>query len=125
MMITPLDPKSPILQPLAPLPGKRIQRSREERDAILDAFESSGLSAPDFAAYHHLNYQTFAAWRRRRRHEAAQTESAEFTFVEMTHSQQSEPPQAGVSISLAGGAQAVFDSEDQVPLVAALIKALV
>lgn len=41
--------------------------SDEQREALLDAYETSGLSGPQFAAQHGVNYQTFATWLQKRR----------------------------------------------------------
>ena len=45
----------------------RMRTTKEQREALLDAFEEGGLSGPDFARVHGVNYQTFASWRQNRR----------------------------------------------------------
>ena len=46
----------------------RVLTPPEEREALLDAFESQNeLSAPKFAEQRGINYQTFATWRQKRR----------------------------------------------------------
>ena len=47
----------------------RVSTSRERREALLDEFERSGLKGAQFARAAGLNYQTFAAWVQKRRHE--------------------------------------------------------
>ena len=47
----------------------RVSYSPEQREAILDEFERSGLKGAAFARTTGLQYQTFAAWIQRRRHE--------------------------------------------------------
>ncbi len=47
----------------------RIRTTREQREALLDAFEAGGLSGPEFTRIHGINYQTFATWRQKRRRE--------------------------------------------------------
>lgn len=47
----------------------RATTSRERREALLDEFERSGLKGTQFARAVGVNYQTFAAWVQRRRHE--------------------------------------------------------
>lgn len=47
----------------------RLSYSPEQREAILDEFERSGLKGAAFARTTGLPYQTFAAWIQRRRHE--------------------------------------------------------
>jgi hypothetical protein len=44
----------------------RVRVSPERRDALLDAFESCGVSAMEFAAHVGVKYQTFATWRQKR-----------------------------------------------------------
>ena len=44
----------------------RVRVSPERRDALLDAFESCGVSAVEFAAHVGVKYQTFATWRQKR-----------------------------------------------------------
>lgn len=45
----------------------RIRVSVSQREAILDACETSGMSGPQFAAHHGVKYQTFATWLQKRR----------------------------------------------------------
>ena len=40
----------------------RLCDSAEQRSALVEAYPSSGLSAPRFAAVHGVAYQTLAAW---------------------------------------------------------------
>lgn len=47
----------------------RVSTSRERREALLDEFERSGLKGAQFARAVGLNYQTFATWVQKRRHE--------------------------------------------------------
>jgi hypothetical protein len=47
----------------------RIGYSRGQREALLDEFERSGLKGAAFARMTGLQYQTFASWIQRRRHE--------------------------------------------------------
>jgi hypothetical protein len=45
----------------------RVKTSARQREAMLDEFERSGLSATKFAAVAGVNYQTFASWVQKRR----------------------------------------------------------
>jgi transposase-like protein len=45
----------------------RVWTPRAQREAALDEFERSGLSATKFAAHIGVKYPTFAAWRQQRR----------------------------------------------------------
>jgi transposase-like protein len=46
----------------------RTRMSQAQREAILDAFEASGMSGQAFALQHGINIQTFASWMQKRRH---------------------------------------------------------
>jgi transposase-like protein len=39
----------------------------EQKQAFVEAYETSGLSAPQFAAMHGVNYQTLVSWLKKRR----------------------------------------------------------
>lgn len=45
----------------------RITIGREQREAILNAFELSGMSGQAFAQHHGIKIQTFASWMQKRR----------------------------------------------------------
>jgi hypothetical protein len=45
----------------------RLRFTPEQRLALLDAYDASGLSGPKFAQLHGVNYQTFAGWFQRRK----------------------------------------------------------
>ena len=45
----------------------RVTVTREQREAMLDEFERSGLKGQPFARMAGVNYQTFASWIQRRR----------------------------------------------------------
>ena len=44
----------------------RVRVSAQRREALLDTFESCGVSALEFAAHVGVKYQTFATWRQNR-----------------------------------------------------------
>lgn len=46
----------------------RVTVSRAQREAILDAFEASGMTGQAFALHHGIKIQTFASWIQKRRH---------------------------------------------------------
>ena len=109
----------------------RMRFSRAQRERILCAFESSGMSAVGFAEHHGMKYQTLATWIQKQRRErgtcpeskAEPSTLAGFVEVEMAQ----EPPVAGASplvLKFPGGAQLVLSATDQVPVAAALLKAL-
>ncbi len=45
----------------------RMRTPASQREALLDAYGSSGLSGPEFAARHGVKYQTFATWLQKRK----------------------------------------------------------
>ncbi len=45
----------------------RFRYSPEQKQALIEAFEASGLSAPRFATLHGVNYQTLVYWMKKRR----------------------------------------------------------
>jgi hypothetical protein len=45
----------------------RIRFSRDQRETLMDAYEASGLSGPQFCALHGVKYQTFATWLQKRK----------------------------------------------------------
>ncbi|MFU8892295.1 MAG: IS66 family insertion sequence element accessory protein TnpA [Luteolibacter sp.] len=45
----------------------RYRYSPEQKQALIEAFEASGLSAPRFATLHGVNYQTLVYWMKKRR----------------------------------------------------------
>lgn len=45
----------------------RLRYTAEQKQALVDAYEASGLSGPRFAALHGVNYQTLVSWLKKRR----------------------------------------------------------
>ena len=43
----------------------RVRVSAQRREALLDAFESCGVSGVEFAAHIGVKYKTFATWRQK------------------------------------------------------------
>jgi hypothetical protein len=63
----------------------RVKTTAAQRAAVLDEFERSGLSGPQFARVAGIAYQTFATWVQKRRRGGkpqAIVESAQPCFVE-------------------------------------------
>lgn len=110
----------------------RTRTTKEQREAILDAFDKSGLSGPDFARVHEINYQTFATWRQKRRREqgnypkdpatskAVDKPLESFTLIEAAV----ENLHQGDSLTLEIGKEArlVITNSSQLPLAVALLK---
>jgi transposase-like protein len=49
----------------------RLRYTAEQKQAFIEAYETSGLSAPRFAALHGVNYQTLVSWLKKRRGDGA------------------------------------------------------
>jgi hypothetical protein len=102
----------------------RVHTPVDQRDALMDAFERSGLSGAQFARLHGLRYSTFAHWRQRRKKlRCAEPGEARplFEEVDVCSARQIS---AGLCISLPGGASVTIDRADQFPAVAALLNYL-
>ena len=104
----------------------RVRSTPEQRDAVLDAFEASALSGPEFARVHGINYQTFATWRqkrkRRRQGEAADPPAnSAITLMEATLSDDSA---RGLRIEIAGSARLLIRDRHDAKLAAQLLAEL-
>jgi DNA-binding transcriptional regulator/RsmH inhibitor MraZ len=64
----------------------RITVSRAHREALLEAFDQSTMSAQAFAQNHGVKYTTFANWlqRRRRAAEPPEAQAPRLTLAELT-----------------------------------------
>jgi len=102
----------------------RRRYTREYKNEVLAAYESSGMSGPAFAEHCGLKYPTFASWVSKRRREdtcgGAPENDRKFVLAEFAPS--TEP--GGIAVELPGGATVRLAATDQVELLAALIKAL-
>jgi len=115
----------------------RVATSREQREALLDEFERSGLKGAQFARTAGICYPTFAAWVQRRRHQRGGYDGR------LTAKAKQVPPslrliealaggadrhqtvyEVGLEIELPGGARLVLRNAQQAPLVAQLLKAI-
>lgn len=102
----------------------RRRYTREYKNEVLAAYESSGMSGPAFAEHCGLKYPTFASWVSKRRREDTGGEAPEndrkFVLAEFAAS--TEP--GGIAVELPGGVTARLAATEQVELLAALVKAL-
>lgn len=82
---------------------KRVRRSHEQWQEIVEQYQSSELSAPKFCAEHGISYASFSKWRHRLSN-ATEQSSARPAFVELT-----SPPvpqtQWHIELDLAPGIQ--------------------
>jgi transposase-like protein len=101
----------------------RVQVAQERREAILDEFERSGMSGIAFARHHGINYQTFAAWRQRRKKTPTVAPARKSSFV-LVEPAREVPSNLGLEIELGGGARVWIRSRADVGLAAELIRNL-
>ena len=105
----------------------RLRYSAEQKAAMVEACQASGLSGPRFAALHGVNYQTIAGWLQKRKWHSAPIipkppRSAAFSLVEAES--QVMPPAAAIELILPGGAKLTITASGHIPLAAALIREL-
>lgn len=109
----------------------------ERREALLDEFERSGLSAMKFAALVGVKYATFAYWvQRRRQARLAQPSQEGAAPMEQVEGSRGPEPvrlleafaesgrsslEGALTIELPGGARVVVDSLTQLPMIAELL----
>lgn len=101
----------------------RVQVPLERREAILDEFERSGMSGVAFARHHGIKYQTFAAWRQRRKKASTVSSARKSAFV-LVKPPREVPAGQGLEIELGGGARLWIRSRADVDLAAELIRNL-
>lgn len=107
----------------------RVKTPAARREQLLDEFERGGTSGQKFAELVGVKYQTFATWvQQRKRRRAAATKRktpAQVRWLEATvgkaddHSGTSNLP-----VLLPGGARLELTCAAQIPLAAALVRAL-
>lgn len=114
----------------------RLHFSHEQRETILDAFETSGLSGAAFARHCGINYQTLASWIQKRRQQRGDGDSgpspngAASSLVEVELNTESEKKHCQASdgstleIQLPGGARTQIDRRHSLALAAALLHEL-
>jgi transposase-like protein len=100
----------------------RVRTSKEQRRVILAEFAHSGLSAAQFARQTGLKYSTFALWVQRYRRTKRPDRKAPVRLLEAVVASASLSP--GLLVQLPGGARLEIRAAGQVPLVAALLRAL-
>jgi hypothetical protein len=108
----------------------RVWTPREQREAVLDEFERSGLPATKFAEHIGVKYPTFASWvqkRRRRRGDGAarsRKEPAALKWVEATVDDAEVGTARALVVHLPGGARIEVADAAQAVLAAQLLRAL-
>jgi transposase-like protein len=105
----------------------RVRTSKEQRCHILAEFERGGVSAAEFAKRSGIKYSTFAGWLQRHRRAKPKGQSPSMRLLEAVVEQTqggTTPSASSVRVRLAGGTQIEITDAKQIPLAAALVRAL-
>ena len=109
----------------------RVRSPRVRREALLEEFEKSGVSAKKFAALVGVNYQTFASWVQARRKMRGQQAPAagpvrlwEAVVEEGRCGDRESAGAPELWIELPGGSRMVVASPVQLPMAAELVSLL-
>ncbi len=101
----------------------RTRYTTQYKQEVIAAYESSSVSAPDFAKQCGIKYPTFAAWIAARKHgdpKSAGVNIPAFLLAELA----STSDGAALEVRLPGGAVARASDVEQIRLLAALIRQL-
>jgi len=103
----------------------RVRTSKEQRRVILDEFERSGMSAARFAKRAGLKYSTLAGWVQRYRRTKPLRRGRSLRLLEAVVDSLPGPATgAPLVLHLPGGVRLELNEAKQVPLAAALLRAL-
>jgi hypothetical protein len=119
----------------------RVRTPVDRREALLDEFERSGISAMAFAKMAGINYATFANWRQKRRKASEPREGLSERAAANGNTGEAKSPMrlfeafvehgsgvgarsAGLTVELPAGARVVLESPLQVRLAAELLTLL-
>jgi len=111
----------------------RVRMPKDRREAILDAFERSGMSGQAFAARIGVKYPTFATWVQKRRRsrgdyksrEGKRKQAAEVTLFEAVVDLEATTAAASaLEVETAQGLKLRIASSAEVALAAELLQAL-
>ena len=100
----------------------RVRTSKEQRRIILAEFQRSGMSAARFAQRTGLKYSTFAGWVQRYRRPKRPGPKSPVRLLEAVVAP--TPLTSPLQVQLPGGARLEVYEASQIPLVAALVRAL-
>jgi len=106
----------------------RVRTPRAKQEAILDEYERSGMSGPEFAEYLGLKYQTFATWvqkRRKGRSGGLVVGKGAVSWLEAeVGGEGSRAGKSGLVVELAGGARLSVGDERGAILAAVVLRRL-
>lgn len=100
----------------------RLRVSKAQRRDLLAALTRSGESLPRFAQRTGLKYSTLARWVQRARRSQPPGRKPAVRLLEAVLT--ATPPGAALQVQLPGGARVELRAASQVPLMAALVRAL-
>ena len=100
----------------------RLRVSKEQRQTILAEFERSGVSATQFARRTGLKYSTLAGWVHRYRGRKRPGRRSAVRLLEAVVAP--APLISALKLELPGGARLEIRETGQIPLAAALVRAL-
>jgi transposase-like protein len=100
----------------------RVRTSKEQRRLILAEFERSGVSATQFARRTGLKYSTLAGWVHRYRGRKRPGQRSAVRLLEAVVAP--APLISALKLELPGGARLEIREAGQIPLAAALVRAL-
>ena len=104
----------------------RLRYSEDQKSALVEAYQTNGLSGPRFAALHGVNYQTLAGWLQKHKQTAYTAVSRQTPppFLLVTTESPSVPHTGPMELILPGGAKLAITATGHIPLAAALIREL-
>lgn len=103
----------------------RVRTSKEQRRVILNEFERSGISAVRFAKQTGLKYSTLAGWLQRYRRTKPRRRGRPLRLLEAVVDSLPGPVNGtALVLQLPGGVRLELSEANQVPVAAALLRAL-
>jgi hypothetical protein len=102
----------------------RVRMPEAKREALLDRFESSGMSGPCFAKWAGINYQTFASWRQKRVRQGGESSRIGWVEAELEQATSEGCSSGPLTIHLPGGARMEVGGIGQVPLAVEVLRHL-
>ena len=103
----------------------RVWTPKAQRDAILDQFESSGVSAAQFAAMVGVKYPTLANWIQRRRNARREGASGTRGLKWVEAAVDCAPPSSALVVQLPGGASLAVSDAKQATLAGELLRSFI
>jgi hypothetical protein len=107
----------------------RLRYTTEQKAALVEAYQASGLSGPRFAQLHGVNYQTLASWLQKRKKASGSLPNprSNFGLLSLVPAELHDGPGASsrpLAIVLPGGVRFEISDSSPAPIAAALIREL-